>query len=247
MGASLQTVKPAPERFCLQAPRWQVIAMIPCFAVVLGGHLFGAYAAYYNIDGSFPHPVAFGLVVSAQCLFFLCLGAYYFIAAERERIWIFDDAILQRGVIFTRRIEFKDILALSWRQHTFRLVIEGPHTRISIWLNTYPFAQQQQVIEFFRSTVPRHLHKNYRPFRRVFGNYHCRPRGLTQREARHITTFCAALLFVAAAGFVAAWYGGAEGFGFELAVMCALAGAGERISLSAGARPLHFVLGSHLA
>lgn len=165
MGELIQNGKPLPERICLRAPLWQVLAMIPCFAAIVGGHLFGAYAAFSNLDGSFPHPVAFGLYISAQGFFFLLVGVFFFLAAGRERIWIFDDAIVQRGIFFTRRIEFADIVSLNWRRHTFRLVIEGPDTRIAIWLNTYPIAQQQQVIEFFRSAVPKHLHKNYRAFR----------------------------------------------------------------------------------
>lgn len=224
MGEYLDAAKPSAVRVCLQATRWQVLTMIPCFAVILGGHIFGAYAAYYNLDGSFPHPVAFGLAVSVQCVFFLFLGAYYFLATERERIWILDNAIFQRGVCFTRRIEFKDVLALNWRRHTFRLIVEGPQTRISIWLNNYPFAQQQQVIEHFRTAIPKHRHKNYRKFRKRYEEFHCIPRDMTVQEARSSVILCISLLSLTSAGFVAVWFGGAEGPSLEIAVMCAIAG-----------------------
>lgn len=197
--------------------------MIPCMAAILGGHLFGAYAAFCNLDGSFPHPVAFGLYVSVQGFFFLLLGVYFFLAVGRERIWIFEDAIVQRGIFCTRRIEFADILALDWRPSTFRVVFEGPHTRVAIWLNAYSFATQQRVIEHLRAAIPKERHKNYRKFRKRYEELHCIPRNMTVQEARNTVLLVCSLLTLTSVGFVAAWIGGAEGPWLEVAVMCAIA------------------------
>jgi hypothetical protein len=225
MGEPLNIFKPSPERICLQITRWQMVAMVPCVALIVGGHLIAAYAAYYNLDNSFPHPVGFGLVASGLCLFYLALGAYAFIAADRDRIWLYDNGVVQRGIFRIRQIEWQDVLSVDWRAQTFRVIIEAPASRICIWLNTYPFVQQQQVVELIRNQIPKHKHQGYRQFRKRYEEFHCVPRGMTLPEARNSVTLLASLLFLTSASLFAAWFCGVEGHWLESAVFCAIAGA----------------------
>ena len=176
-----------------------------CYPLIVAGHLFAVYAAYFNLDGSFPHPLRHAAVYAISALFWFLVGAWFVLACFRESMIISAKFVSQQGVLTYRFIDLRDLTRIRWGRHTHRIILHSPGGKISIWLQNFSRREQLFLIQFFRRQFPKSIQDYYRGFRTSPMIRKLREEPQEPKPSRALGFECAAMLLATSAAFFYCW------------------------------------------
>lgn len=162
--AAAATVADPPRVFRL---RWYylVIGIVGAvFFAAMG--LFSVCSAYWNIDGSFPHPVRFAIGLGIVWSAFVLVSLWIITAYFRERLELTPVAIILQGVVYKRVIRWDDVSKVAWRRGPRQgvIVIRTSTGRSRIWLDNFTDDERRTIIDFVQHSIPVDLQEGWQQF-----------------------------------------------------------------------------------
>ncbi|APZ92031.1 hypothetical protein [Fuerstiella marisgermanici] len=146
---------------------WLVIGIVGgIFFQVMG--ITSVYVAYWNIDGSFPHPKAHALVYGVFW-FLWTLIAFWLIAAYfRTCLFITPLEFTQQGCLIRRRMSVADISQIQWKgiPQAGKIILHGSDCRMKIDLDNLTAKDRTEFIEFIRSHFDHRVQTGWSDFNR---------------------------------------------------------------------------------
>src|SRR5437773_11768234 len=120
---------------CYHLPRSYFHIGVCCTAFFIFADVGSTSAAYWNLDGSFVHPMRDAVIYAS---FWSCwslpgagLIAYYF----RYRLFVSDCTIERVGLVFTRAIDSSEVNAVVWRGIWSDVVLRAGKKKLRIELD----------------------------------------------------------------------------------------------------------------
>jgi hypothetical protein len=126
----------------------------------------GSFAvAFWNVDGSFNHPVRDALRFAAFWVFFAAIGAWLILFAVRWRLHITHEHLQQIGCFRTSLVRWSDISSAKWRLFpNDSLELTAPNCRIVIDFQNLTLHDRRPVILHLRETIPATLQEGWDKF-----------------------------------------------------------------------------------
>ncbi len=134
------------------------------FFVAMG--VWSVYAAYWNIDGSFPHPELHALLYGVFWLCFTGLGLWIIVAYFRERLFVSASGVTQHACVFRRTMLFSEATQVLWKgvPAAGRVQLRSVKTRITIHLGNFTRQERSELIETFRGAFPEDIQVGWTRF-----------------------------------------------------------------------------------
>jgi len=155
---------------------------------------FSVYAAFWNIDGSFPHPKihAFVYLVFWSC--WNALAILLIIAYFRTWLCVTADKVMQQGVVFYRELYVADVSAVTWKgiPQAGKIILRSKDTRIKVDLGNFTTRDRTELIQSARDQFDTGVQIGWSRFNRTISS---RP-DATPEAARRTATICALLFFI---------------------------------------------------
>ena len=210
---------------CYRLQRSYLILGIVCSTGFLAMGVWTVWAAYWNIDGSFPHPKLMALIGSLFWMFWFFLGLWIILAYFRERLFISDSAIIQHLCFTTRAVDLADVTEIIWKRYPQggRVIVRGPNVKVKVHLANFTSQEREELIQFFGGTFDEHMQKGWVRF--VEAQRH-RKRSISDVRSRAIVVWCIVFLLGFAGACMYVWMLSSMWYHLLIAVSFALAGAG---------------------
>ena len=124
------------------------------FFLVVGA--ISVAAAWWNLDGSFPHPNAAALIFGVFWTGFSLLSLWVLAAYFRERLRLGPSAVVSRGVCHLRTTRLADVEKIIWRRYPAggSIVIRTPAKRLTVELANFTRSERDEIIAYFREAIP---------------------------------------------------------------------------------------------
>jgi hypothetical protein len=128
---------------------------LTCTACFTAFGVVSTLAALWNSDGSFPHPLGFAVLFGVFWSCFSLLGIWLVLAYFRERLFVSDLGIRQKGCFRTRTLQFAQLITARWRTwpQNGSLVLKSPEQRIVVDFDNFQESERIELIEFFRQRL----------------------------------------------------------------------------------------------
>ncbi len=182
-----------------QASRCYRIGRHYLISGVVGAAFFPAvgissvYAAYWNIDGSFPHPKIHALVHGIFWSGWSVLAVWLIAAYFRVRISITDGAITKQGVFLKHHLLLTDISQVTWKgiPQSGKVILHSSESRVKIDLSDLSQINRTELIRTIRDVCDPALQSGWERFSRLI------PSGPapTPADARRTAKVCGLLFF----------------------------------------------------
>jgi hypothetical protein len=177
-------------------PRHYLWTGITCTTFFLTAGVVSAWAAWTNVDGSFPHhketAVFFGVFWGA----FTLLGVWIMWAYHHERLIVSPDEVTMVGSFSTRSVRTADVTRVVWKVFGGKLTLHSPETRVAIWLQNFP--EMAELRAFFRQAWPADIQEGWEKFEEVYAP----PPPVKAQRTRFALVWMYASLAVFGVGFV---------------------------------------------
>jgi len=123
-------------------------------------------AAYWNIDGSFPHPKRSALFHGVFWSAWTILSVWLIVAYYRVRLFLADGSIAEQGVLSKKTINLDEITHIRWRRHPDRgsIVIRAGRKKLTLHLRVYTTEEQREVIAFVRGACKPDIQEGWTRF-----------------------------------------------------------------------------------
>lgn len=207
---------------CYRPGRQYLILGIVSTTLFLVMDVGSVYVAYWNIDGSFPHPKLFALIFGIYWSCWTLLGLWLIVASLRERLFVSADSITQHGCVAKRTIRVPDVIQINWKgtPQSGGILVRSSFTKIKINLANFTRDERDKLIQFFHDTFATIIQDGWSRF--LESDSRAKPQG--KPNSLRTATICASLLFACAGIF---GYCGVIGLGVQwliIGVINALAG-----------------------
>ncbi len=201
---------------------WLVIGIVGAiFFPTIG--ISSVYAAYWNIDGSFPHPKTHAFV-HAVFWSLWTLSAFWIIAAYfRTRLTITPLGCSQQGCFIRTQISVADVSQVTWKgiPQSGKLILRGAQGQMKIDLNNLVHKDRTEFIQLVHKLFDDRIQTGWSEFNRQ--SFVAAPSPTDERRA---TKSCALILFIfGVVCLLCGWFNlGAQfyvsGFGGVFATVC---------------------------
>jgi hypothetical protein len=207
---------------CYRLGRTYLVVGIACTTLFLGMGISSVYMAYWNVDGSFPHPNLDALVlgISWSALTAMCL--WLIVAYFRERLFVNSEAITKYGCVFLKKIPVSDVLQVTWKgfPHAGKIIVRSPLTSITINLGDYTDDERSALIQCFHDNFPVGIQDGWPRF----SEYRRPQTKPTPQDALRTALECALLLLGFGAISISGWLLGLGDQFLVVGVMTIVAG-----------------------
>ena len=171
---------------------WLVVGIVGAtFFPVMG--LTSVYAAYWNIDGSFPHPKTHAFVYAVFWSLW-SLAALWIVAAYfRTRLIITSLEFTQQGCFVRRRMSVADVSRITWKgiPQAGKLILHGPDCSMKIDLQNLTHKDRTEFIQFIHTLFDPGIQSGWSDFNRYSPTPAPKPEDERRTAAR-----CALIFFV---------------------------------------------------
>lgn len=171
---------------------WLVIGIVGAIFFPTFG-ISSVYAAYWNIDGSFPHPRAHAFV-HAVFWSFWTLNAFWIIAVYfRTRLTITPLGFSRQGCLIRTQINIADVSQVIWKgiPQSGKLILHGPHGQMKIDLNNLAHKDLTEFIQLVHKLFDQRIQTGWSEFNRY--SFAAAP---SSKDKRRAAKSCALILFV---------------------------------------------------
>jgi hypothetical protein len=151
-----------PEK-CYRLERSILFIGLGCTPLFVGFGVASTIAAYWNLDGSFKHPVRDAALFAVIGLGFSLLGAALIAVALRYRLHVSDREVKQTGLFFTKSIELSQVTGVRWRTMLRDVVLQAGKSRLCVEIGSLAVSDSHEVIDFLHQRLDPSLHQGW-PF-----------------------------------------------------------------------------------
>jgi hypothetical protein len=122
--------------------------------------------AYWNVDGSFARPKLAALIFALFWSGLTLLSVWIILAYFRERLFLTDVIIIQRGIIRTKTMRVEEVTHLKWRRVPVggSIIVYTPTEKIKIEFHNFTTAERYEILVFFRTTFNREIQEDWSYF-----------------------------------------------------------------------------------
>ena len=188
---------------CYRLGRMYLALGIVFTTVFLCMDIWSVYVAYWNIDGSFPHPKLHALVHGIFWSAWTLIGLWLIVAYFRERLFVNSELITQYGCVSLKKIRVPDVVHVGWKgiPHLGKIIVRSQSISIKIHLANYTRDQRRALIQFFSNNFPVGIQDGWEQFSK------CRQpdRLPTKQDALRGALICALLLLGFGAILIYCW------------------------------------------
>jgi len=196
------------EERCYRLRSYYFYVGVVCgaFFVVIGST--STAVAYWNIDGSFPHPKPAAAVVGAFWSGFTLLAGYIVAAYYRGRLYLSASRVVQRGVFRERTICVPDVGRVVWRSRPVggSVVIRTDANKVVVEFANYTRADRSEIAGFIRERFRTDIQEGWPSYQERWD----RPPEPAKPPSRTEAAITASIFLCLAAAFVWCW---STGFG----------------------------------
>lgn len=173
-----------------------------CTAFFLVVGFVSTFAAFFNIDGSFPRPRLFALVFAIFWSSFVLLGVWLLSFYHRYRLFVDDSTLRQVGVLREQRAAFDRVNELKWRcfPRGGSVRLSGSFGVLKIELGNFGSADRERLTALLRQAIDDANQQGWNEFRRQFDDTPEK-----RKRARRACFWLAIFLIANAIAFAVAW------------------------------------------
>lgn len=139
-----------------------IVGLVFCFTM----DILSVVVAYWNVDGSFPHPKLAALIFTIVWTPFVLLGIWLIVAFFREQYLVMPEGITKWGCVFTTTIAFADVKQVTWNRRPVggSVIVRDNSSRIKIDFLCFTSAEQDRLIEQLRDKFAVDIQENWTAF-----------------------------------------------------------------------------------
>ena len=128
--------------------------------------VIGTYAAFFNIDGSFPKPILAAACIAAFALTWVLITVWATLFYARHKVTIDQQEMKIVGAFTTTNIRLDLIEEVRWQKigELSRVVLISNSGRAVIDLDNFSKHDKKQITNFVRSIIPLQKHVGWEKF-----------------------------------------------------------------------------------
>jgi hypothetical protein len=192
-----------------------------CTAFFLVVGFVSTFAAFFNIDGSFPRPKLMALVFAMSWSLFVLLGVWLLLLYYRYRLFVNDTVLRQVGVMRKQHADLSLVNELKWRRFPSggSVRLSGSFGILKIGLGNFGSADRDRLIAFLRQAIGDANQQGWDEFRRQFDDTPEK-----RKRARRFRFWLAIFLIANAIAFAVAWMMGFGAMHLPMSIVNAVVG-----------------------
>lgn len=146
--------------------RYYLVLGLVCggFSAAMG--ISSTIAAFWNIDGSFPHPKLTALILGTFWSGFTLLACWMIAAYFRERLVLSARRIVQRDVFREQAVDLGAVHRVRWRTWPVggSIVVYSPAAKIVIYLDNFSRHERAAIVRFIRKNFDESIQERWTQF-----------------------------------------------------------------------------------
>jgi len=158
------------------------IIEIPFFSAAT---MFTFIAAWWNIDGSFQHPMLFAVSGGSIWAALMMMSVWTVVAYYRTELLIGPDEIIYHGVLWEKKLAINDVTHLKWSTlpNAGNVVLYTDSTKLKVAFSIYRTAERKALISSIRANIREDVQEGWTRFESKFVNYLSRCSSDTEARA----------------------------------------------------------------
>jgi hypothetical protein len=163
--ASLPLEKIPPEGKEYRVSRMYLVISIVglLFFTAMGTYTF--YAAWTNMDNSFPNPVADAIVFGGGWIIPALASIWSMVFCIRGRLFVDPGGVRIKGIFRTREVRFNEVNRAAWKisGRAGKLVLYDPSGKVAVEFGSYA-SNQNELMRYFVLALAGHDQKDWERF-----------------------------------------------------------------------------------